>query len=266
MRVVQLGNLEAGISRLRVKGGASTGNLYDLLNGYVTLDGGVESRPGTDGEIILPAGTKGLCAANGRLVVFSARPVEMPRSTPQVVCAVLRHPKYPRLELADIHYAGPFLGDKNGAILYVVAEFTNGDVFHFWQRTANPWSAEASYADGDVVQPTNPNGYMYIAHPSNAGTKTEWAAGVSHSVGDIVVPTVPNGYYYEAIEVSADPTPSGSVEPTWPAEDGAVVYEFTYDAGGSATTAPPSGGAPPGGSLPDDVIDRYKNLKGVMPL
>ena len=46
-RIVYLNALKAGISRLRTKGGPDPETLYDLVNGYVTQAGTVESRPGT---------------------------------------------------------------------------------------------------------------------------------------------------------------------------------------------------------------------------
>lgn len=253
MRVVPLQPLTAGINRLRTKGGADPRQLYDLLNGYVDQDGSIVSRPGTVKVCDLPPGTKGLCAANGVLNVFSDSPKEdMPEG---VECIVLRHPTIPGLTLHDIPFAGPFLGDAHGALLYVVAEFNNGDVYHYWTRTADTWAADHAYQPGALVQPSTPNGYLYRARRA-AAPHPAWQAGVNRSIGDVVEPTTANGYYYEVIDVADDPTPSGSVEPTWPIGEGAVVTEFS-DGGADGT----SGTTPtdPGNSTPPaPVSDRYE--------
>ena len=253
MRTVALQPLTGGINRLRNKGGADERQLYDLLNGFVDQDGSVKSRPGTVKDYTLPEGTKGLCAANGQLVVFSDSPKEdMPEG---VECIVLRHPSVPGLTLHEIHFAGPFLGDARGANLYVVAEFNNGDVYHYWTRTADTWAAETAHRPGDLVQPSSPNGYLYRARRAGE-TYPAWQAGVDRSTGDKVEPTTANGYYYEVTDLSADPTPSGATEPTWPTVDGATVTEFSVE----TDDAPASPTDPTDGStLPEDVRDRYRN-------
>lgn len=253
MRVEFLRALEGGITRLRNKGGASASWLYDLVNGYVRQDGSIASRPGTDNEIILPAGTKGLTAANGELVVFSSTPKAVPAG---VRCEVLRHPTEPTRVLAEIHFAGPFLGDANGALLYVVAEFDNGDVYHYWQRTAGAaWQANKAHGAGESVSPTAPNGLMYVA--KRLGTAAQpWAPKVDRVLADRVEPTTPNGYTYVAVDMSGNPTTGSGTEPKWIAADGAEVIEYTMDVEG-----PASGDSGSGTVIqepPPAVVDRYE--------
>lgn len=251
MRVEALQPLTGGINRLRNKGGADPRQLYDLLNGFVDQDGSAVSRPGVVKVYDLPTGTRGLAAANGVLNVFSDSPKE---GVPDgVECIVLRHPTIDGLTLHDIHFAGPFLGDENGALLYVVVEFNNADVYHYWTRTADEWAADTAYQPGDLVQPSTPNGFLYRARRSGTPYPA-WASGVNRSVGDIVEPPTSNGYYYEVIDVAADPTASGTTEPTWPAADGGVITEYTV-ATTSSTSAPTDTGS---GALPDPIFDRYK--------
>lgn len=256
MRVEFLRALEGGITRLRNKGGASASWLYDLVNGYVRQDGSIASRPGTDDEIILEPGTKGLTAANGELVVFASAPTATPAG---VRCEVLRHPTDPTQPLLEIHFAGPFLGDSRGAMLYVAAEFANGDVFHYWQRTAGAsWGANTVFAQGAMVSPTAPNGLMYMA-TRLGGTGQKWAPKVDRVLGDKVEPTTANGFTYEAVDMSGNPTTGGSTEPAWIAADGAEVIEYTMD---GLIDAPDTGGDGGGGNTtpPAEVSDRYRQL------
>ena len=68
-----------------------------------------------------------------------------------------------------------------------------------------------------------------------------------------------NGYYYEVTDLSADPTPSGTTEPTWPTVDGATVTEFSVE----TDDAPASPTDPADGTTrPEDVRDRYANRFG----
>lgn len=234
-----------GINRLRVKGGVSRTVLYDLLNGYVTDDASAESRPGTENHATLPAGTKGLMAFDGGLVVFSHEAQVMPSG---YSCEILTHPTAPGTELLEIDFAGPFLGYP-----YVAATFTDNSTFHYWLQRRGAWEAETAYGLGDVVEPSTPNGFAYRAHRLNP-PETLWAPNVPRSVGDRVEPTEENGFIYEVTDVAGASPKSGATEPTWIAEDGATVIE---DTDLNATTDPGSGSTTPPDTLPSDVIDRY---------
>ncbi|KAK6696998.1 hypothetical protein SNK04_014401 [Fusarium graminearum] len=74
------------------QGRADPSTLYDLMNGYVDQAGVSRSRPGTKNKATLPTGaTKGMCAYDGKLIVFSHEPQTIPASTPTVECEVLKH-------------------------------------------------------------------------------------------------------------------------------------------------------------------------------
>jgi hypothetical protein len=257
MRIVELNTLEGGITRLRSKGGANPKWLYDLLNGYVLQDGSIQSRPGTTDEITLPANTKGLCAVNGALVVFSNSPKTITDS--RVTCEVLTHPDDPNIAIAEIHFAGPFLGGDAGAYLYVVAEFADGQVFHYWLQRAETWTAATVYTQGEMVEPTVPNGYLYRATRLDAA-ETVWAAGVLRTVGDVVEPTVFNSYRYTVVSTLGANPRSGTVEPTWPTADGAQVIE---DTNGVPTPTPTTGGTDTTGT--PNTGTRYTNPGGSTP-
>lgn len=255
-RMVALNALDGGITRQRVKGGANPKWLYDLVNGYVGPDGKVYSRPGTTDEIQLPEGTRGLCSANGKLVVFASSVVASP--DPLVEVEVLTHPTDPTAELLDIHFAAPFLGGASGVYLYVVAEFNDSSVYHYWLRHADTWEASTVYQLGDLVEPTVPNGFVYRA--SRLGDPgVLWAPGVKRAVGDVVEPTTFNGFSYECVETIGDNPRSGAAEPVWPEEDGAQVIEDTER---DQPTTPSTGTTDPGTDLPPDLRDRYANRAG----
>lgn len=245
MRTQVLNALKQGIVRLRTKGGADPSTLYDLLNGYVTIDGGIKSRPGTVQDATLPAGTKGLCAFDGGLVVFSdSAKTGMPAG---YTCAVLPHPTDQTQTITEIHFAAPFLGH-----LFVVAEFANGDIFYYWVAGATTWSASANYNAGDSVHPTVPNGYVYTI--GEAELPQVWQANKAYGVGDVVVPSTLNNWKYTCIEADGDHPSSGAAEPDWPTADGATITEDTQDA--QTPVVPPMiPSQPPGG-------DRYMNPGG----
>lgn len=203
-RVIQLSGLKQGIQRVREKGGADPDTLYDLVNGYVTIDGGVNQRPGTVEDAELPAGTLGLMAWNNQLVVFSTTVKSgMPDG---YRCEVIVHPFFPSTGLSYIWFSRPMMGYP-----YVVAEFANGDVFHYWLESANSWEASTMYLEGQVIVPSTPNGLAYKAHRTLPKMPT-WTAGMDVSVGTKVEPTEENGYYYEATatnEASGVGTPGG---------------------------------------------------------
>lgn len=253
-RIVTLNAAKGGINRLRVKGGADPSTLYDLVNGYVDSAGVIRSRPSTRSRVQLPAGTKGMCAYDGKLVVFSNVPRPMPVSTPQVECEVLNHPTSPGLELFQIHFAGPFLG-----YLYVVAEFINGDVFHYWLQRGQTWQPNTAYLPGAIVTPTNPNG---IAYQLDSGTQQfqVWIKNVVRALGDKVVPTTDNGYFYTVTDAFGPAPRSGATEPSWPTSPGAKVFEDS-----DVANPTPIAGEQSGSQLPPDVTDRYGGGGGNSP-
>lgn len=252
MRPVPLFSLKTGITRLRTKGGASAESLYDLVNGYVDDSGSPTIRPGTVGMHHLPTtGTKGAATFNNRIVVFAHTVIET--GDDRFICMVLRHPTSPTTLIRTIHYAKPFMGE-----MFVVAEFTDGEVYAYSMKEPDSWAASTVYLEGQVVQPTTPNGFTYMATRLGAPNPL-WAPNIVRAIGDRVEPTTPNGYYYEVTDVQGANPKSGATEPTWPAADGAVVYE---DASG-ATTTPPT--YPPTEGPGYDDADRYDNPGGSRP-
>lgn len=251
MRLELLASLKTGMTRLRQKGGASATALYDLLNGWIDQSGSPQARQGTTPIHRLPPLTKGLCFFKGKMVVFSHVPTDPGHE--DFVCIVLRHPDGNETPIQRIWFSEPFVGQ-----LYIVAEFVNGDVYHYWAIDADTWQADTFYLQGGLVQPTVPNGLTYsaarVGEPGPA-----WQAGVARQVGDIIEPTVYNGFYYECVATYGDSPASGATEPTWPTTTGAQVTEETS---GNNVAPPVSGGVPPpGGSVPPG----YENPGGSRP-
>jgi hypothetical protein len=253
MRDIPLTVIKGGINRLRVKGGARPDSLYDALNCHVTAAQTVIVRAGTVRQNALPSGTKGLCAFEDKLHVFADSVIAV--SDPYVL-HVLAHPTDATQTLKEIHFSEPFLG-----FLYVVAEFTNGDVFHYWLQSSGPWQANHIYHAGDLVEPTTPNGLAYKATRIGAPFPS-WAPNVPRNIAStgvaasIIEPTVYNDFFYTAIAVSGDNPASGTIEPTWPTSEGATVVEETDTITAGSPTATP---APPNNTVGQGTIDRYGN-------
>lgn len=248
-RNIFLGSLVTGITRLREKGGPSPKSLFDLVNGYVDQSGAATSRPGTTLDHSLPPGTKGGMAFKGKIHVFATSPIS-PGSSKYVV-DVLVHPT-PGFtgSLVYIHFAKPFLGYP-----YVVAEFSDGLVQHYWLQSPSAWQANHVYGLTDTVSPTVPNGFVYQAN--TAVNAPVWQPNTVYPVGSIVQPSTPNGYVYQITSTAGAAAASGSTEPEWPTQPGALVFEET-----DTTTVPSTGQTQTTSSstvVPADVAARYGN-------
>lgn len=182
------------MTRLREKGGADPNTLYELTNGFVNASRVPQQRPGTTWEYTWPAHTKGLCSYKDALVAFSSQVIDTGRT--DFIVATLRHPSGDFTgDIQEIHYAQPFMGN-----LYVVAEFDDGTVRHYWLQDPDTWQADTIYVENDLVQPSTPNGYYYkLVRTENPPA---WAPGVERALGDVVQPTVYTGWKYTVVDVS----------------------------------------------------------------
>jgi hypothetical protein len=198
MYAFPLSQLTTGITRLRDKGGASPTSLYDLLNGYLDASGTPTSRDGTSVDAKLPTGTKGLCTFQGKKHVFALTAINPGRS--DYVVDILIHPN-PAFTgtLKAIHFAKPFLG-----FLYVVAEFSDGNIYHYWLQSKAAWTANTIYKTGDAVRPTvvNADG----TNPSSGATEPTWIA----SEGALVTEDVDTSAQPSAPAPAASGSPAGS--------------------------------------------------------
>lgn len=255
MRPAPLTVIKGGINRQRTRGGARADTLYDLVNGYVTDAETVVMRDGCFRDNTLDELTRGLVYFNGARHTFCHETVEVPAG---YELHILVHPdateSYP-VELERIHFAAPMMG-----ALYVVAEFADEAIFHYWLQIPDEWVADTIYKHAALVIPTTPNGLVYRA--SRAGDPyPAWAPNVARSDGtdnyeqSIIEPTVYNDFYYVCIDTFGTNPRSGETEPEWPTEDGATIVENADGGEQDETTVPPE---PPSADRPDEPTrDRY---------
>jgi len=159
------------------------------------------------------------------------------------------------IALEKIHFAEPFMG-----ALYVAAEFEDGSIFHYWLQAGVTWEASTAYKAGDVIQPTVPNGIVYrakrygSAYPAWAPSVLRYDGTTSGYVQSIIEPTVYNDFYYTCIYTVGTLPRSGTIEPTWPTEDGATVIESSDN---PPDTTTPTTVAPASNTVPSAVTSRY---------
>jgi hypothetical protein len=247
VRPYPLGSFNAGINRQKVKGGASGRQLYDLLNAYIDQSGSAQPREGTIRNAVLTSGSVGLAAMNGTLQVFAATVLTVPAG---YKCNVLLHPTDQTQLLIKIWFAKPFMG-----FLYVVAQFTNGDIFHYWLQSNGAWAASTVYKSGTVIEPSAPNGLGYLAVRDLPPNPT-WTAEAAVTVNQLVEPTQYTGYYYKATTVVGTTPHTGPVEPVWPTVANKTVQEFG-DFGSTASASDATAATATG--LGKTITDRYGN-------
>jgi hypothetical protein len=248
MRLIPLGNLKGGINRLKVKGGVNAQQLYDLLNAYITQDGSINPREGTTRTAALNASTIGLANFNGVFQVFSTSIQTVPGG---FNCNMLVHPTDQTQTLTKIWFAKPFMG-----YLYVVAQFSNGNVVHYWLQSNGAWAASTVYKTGAIVTPlAAPNGLAYLAVRDLPANPT-WAAETAVAANQLVEPTSYTGFYYKATGVAGTSPHTGSSEPVWPTAEGGTVQEFG-DFSVSSTAAAGTGATSTATPLGSSITDRY---------
>lgn len=124
MTYVAVSDFKHGVNRLRPQVAGIPGSLWTAQNAVITRGGDVESAKKFVPEYTLPAGTFGLANINGVPYVFGT--IATPAGIPSDI-------SYQQLtytgaaNLLKIHDARPF-----SANMYVIAEFDDGDVRHFY--------------------------------------------------------------------------------------------------------------------------------------
>lgn len=258
MKPVGLTTLRGGINRLKVKGGARADSLYDLTNAYRTQAGTVVPREGTIRNATLTANSVGLATFNSQLNVFATSLQAVPAG---YVCNLLIHPTNPAATLTKIWFAKPFMGFP-----YVVAQFSTGEVFHYWLQSNGPWAASTVYKIGTIVTPlAAPNGLAFQA-VRDLAPFTTWQAQMTVAVNQIVEPNQYTGFAYKAIAVQGTNPHTGSTEPVFPTAINGIVQEFgdfdTSSSSSGTTQVPPSSSA--AAPLGKNITDRYGNAQTIL--
>lgn len=249
MRPVPLTALKGGINRLKTKGGASPSSLYDLLNGYIDQAGSITQREGTIRAQTLTNQTVGLMANEGIFNVFSTTLQTVPAGYQD---NLLVSPVNPAATLTKIWFAQPFMGFP-----YVVAQFSDGSVFHYWLQFSGTWAANTVYKTGAIILPlTTQTGLAYLA-VRDLPLNSLWTPQTSIALNTIIEPTEYTGYEYKAIAVEGSSPHTGSTEPVWPITEGATIQEFgDFDTTSSDAGTTLATGAQP---LSSSITDRYGN-------
>ena len=259
MRSFPLTVLNGGINRLRVKGGASANQLYDLQNAYITNAGSIVPREGTIRAATLDASTVGLMAADGKFNIFSSQfsTAALPAN---YVLNVLSDPNNTSASPTIIWFAKPFMGFP-----YVVAQFSDGDVFHYWLQNNGTWTSSTDYTSASIVLPPVANGLAYQG-VRDFPSQPLWQPDAQITSGQYIEPNTATGFAYQAIAVTGSPVHTGQSEPVWPTTAGAIIQEFgdfdvsTTDAGTTqGSNSPYSTASPLGGT----ITDRYGNSSTV---
>ena len=365
MRPYPLTTLNGGINRLKVKGGASASQLYDLQNAYITNAGSIVPREGTIRAATLTSQTIGLAAANGTFNVFAPNSGFIPvvqnaiiasatggdgtfvsgstyyfevtaldayggetlvsneqsilatgatcslnlswlqaagstgynvyygtgagtenkvtsvgnvfkflatstgvftAGTPPVsnttaitvptgyTLNILSDPHDRTQLLKTIWFAKPFMGFE-----FVVAQFQNGDIVHYWLQNSGTWTTGADYTTASIVLPLTLNGLAYQA-VRHFPIEPLWTPNTVISSGTYVEPNSPTGFAYQAIAVAGTPSTTGAVEPVWPTTAGAEIQEFgNFDVSTVAPSTSQVNGATisTAGPLSPTITDRY---------
>jgi hypothetical protein len=245
--------LKGGINRLRIKGGAAADSLYDLQNAWITNAGSIVPREGTVRTATLDSSTVGLAAANGQFNIFSSAfsTATLPAG---YVLNVLSDPNNTSASPVKIWFAKPFMGFP-----YVVAQFSNGDIFHYWLQNNGTWTSSTDYTSASIVLPPVLNGIAYQGI-RDFPVQPLWTPETIITSGSYVEPNTSTGFAYQAVATTGSPVHTGAIEPVWPTIAGGIVQEFgdfdvsTSDAG---TTQASLNGISTASPLGSNITDRY---------
>ena len=128
MPYIQVKDFKLGLDRRRKRIAGAPGTLWDIKNAHISRGGDIERAKKFVSQFALPAGvTKGLAQVRGQLYVFGdgSTPGGMPAGV-----------QYQRLNPADGSTLTRVLDAKAfSGNLFVIAEFSNGQIRHFYNGT-----------------------------------------------------------------------------------------------------------------------------------
>lgn len=131
-------DFRSGLDSRRMPVLSVPGSLLELTNAHINRGGEIEKRLAFVPQITMPAGTFGLVAVGATLYTFgSAESVTFPVGTPSnLVYQRLQHPT--GLAMAKVLHATAFAGKP-----YVIAQYSDGSIFHFYDGTRHSEFVEA---------------------------------------------------------------------------------------------------------------------------
>lgn len=122
-----LRDFKRGMDRTRPQAVGANGGLWTLKNGHITRGGDIEGRKKFVDTYTLPAGTFGLAQIRGQLFAFGSD---------NLVASMPVGVQYQRLQAPSAPNMAAILDVKaNDGALYVIAEFDDGNVYHFYDGT-----------------------------------------------------------------------------------------------------------------------------------
>ena len=131
-------DFRSGLDSRRMPVLSVPGSLLELTNAHINRGGEIEKRLAFVPQITMPEGTFGLLAVGGTLYTFgSVASVTFPAGAPSnLVYQRLQHPN--GLAMAKVLHATAFAGKP-----YVIAQYTDGSIFHFYDGTRHSEFVEA---------------------------------------------------------------------------------------------------------------------------
>lgn len=228
MPYLAIENFRAGLDTRRLYETSPAGTLLACTNAHISQGGEVEQRLAFVEHATLPANTHGLYGLKGELVTFgSDAPPSLPAGYRYVQLTI------PAAEdMVAVHNVSVFAG-----LLYVVAEFNDGTIHHFYDGTrVVDWfdgraraefqidSGSAGQYSAAVIERTR---LTFYGVPK-AGTGTMAGIAVSLTASDVT--DLETAVAKIAADLAADPL-TGSVEV------GGAVITYTYAVAGAVAPA-----------------------------
>lgn len=137
MSYLVIDDFKLGMDRRKERIAGTIGALWDGINGHINRGGSFERRKKFVKKYALPAGTTfGLTQVSGQLYVFggSASPGTIPAG---ITYQRLAHPASALMtSILDV--------SAFGGLIYAIAQFDNGDIYHYYNGTrVSSWDAVA---------------------------------------------------------------------------------------------------------------------------
>lgn len=224
MATIWVKEFSGGLDSRRMAATAAGNSLMKAVNCHISRGGEIEKRAAFVTTATLPAGTIGLAATLNSLYTFgSGAPPAMP---PGVLYQRLQHPNGTTALTRVLSW------DLYAGLLYVVGEFADGSISHFYNgvRVTTLYDGRASagftvVSGHEAITGTDPvpastldqiwvNGVALLASPitwddSNEATATDIADAINSGPASATYDATVAGARVNIISVAAGPGPNG---------------------------------------------------------